>query len=98
MFYLRLIIFLFVAGSFNVIALLLVHSLPALSGFQREAMAVALAFVLIADAILLYLMFFRVSDVARYQEFDEILDDVKSGEEASQEEFDRAYNRWKDNR
>jgi hypothetical protein len=98
MFYLRLIIFLFVAGSFNVISLLLVHSLPALSGFQQEAMAVALGFLLFADAILLYVMFFRVSDVERHKEFDDILDEVKSGEEASQEEFDRAFRQWKDER
>jgi len=98
MFYLRLIIFLFVAGSFNVISLLLVHSLPALSGIHQEAMAVAVAFLLLADVILLYLMFFRVSEVERYKEFDEILSNVKSGDEASQDEFDRAYRRWQDKR
>lgn len=98
MFYLRLIVFLFVAGSFNVISLVLVHSLPALTGFQREAMAITVAFVLFADAILLYVMFFRAGDVVRYKEFEDILEREKSGDEASQEEFDRAYRRWKDQR
>lgn len=98
MFYLRLIIFLFVAGSINVLSLVLVHSLPALSGLHQQALALTVAFLLIADAILLYLMFFRVSTVERYQKFEEILREMKSGETATEEEFNQAYRRWQDHR
>jgi len=98
MFYLRLIIFLFVAGSFNVLALALVHSLPVLDGLHQQAMAISVAFLLIADVILLYLMFFRVGTVERYQEFEDILDRETSGEDPTEEEFNRAYRRWQDKR
>ena len=95
---LRVILFLFVAGSFNVIALLLVHTLPALSGWHKEAVAVTAGFLLLADAIFLYILFFRrgVSDGTRYREFEEILDETKSGSEPDTEEFEQAYERWKD--
>jgi ABC-type uncharacterized transport system permease subunit len=68
-----------VEGSFNVIALLLVHTLPALSGWHREAVAVTAGFLLLADVIFLYLLFFKraVSGGTRYRQFEDIL--VKPG-------------------
>lgn len=99
MFLLRLILFLFVAGSLNIVALLLAYTLPALEGFHREAVALTTAFVLLADVFFLYLLFFRdgvLSGRDGYKKFDDILDETKSGEEADPEEFEEAYNRWKD--
>ncbi|MFB6346551.1 MAG: hypothetical protein ABEK50_12395 [bacterium] len=99
MFVLRLILFLFVAGSMNIIAVLLAHTLPALHGFHREAVAVTAAFVLLADVFFLYLLFFRRSVLNRrsgYEEFDEILDETKTGSDADPEEIEQAYNRWKE--
>jgi hypothetical protein len=99
MFVLRLIIFLFVAGSLNVIALLLAHTLPALSGWHREAIGVTAGFLLLADAIFLYILFFRrgvFGDTSRYEDFEQILDETKSGDEADSDEFEEAYDRWKD--
>ncbi|MFB6355186.1 MAG: hypothetical protein ABEJ65_01555 [bacterium] len=97
MFYLRLIIILFVGGTFNVFALVLVHTLPALQGMHAKALAVTAAFLMIADVILLYLMFFRFPSMLAgedSEEFEDYLERVKSGEEATQEEFDEAYKRW----
>ncbi len=95
---LRIILFLFVAGSFNVIALLLVHTLPALSGWHREAVAVTAGFLLLADVIFLYILFFRrrASGDTRYREFEDILEETKSGSDPDSDDFERAYERWKD--
>lgn len=99
MFFLRIVIFLFVAGSLNVIALLLAHTMPSLSGWHLEAVAVTAGFLMLADAIFLYILFFKrgiFGDTGRYQEFENILDKTKSGDEADSEEFEEAYDRWKD--
>lgn len=99
MFALRLILFLFVAGSINVISLLLAHTMPALSGWHLEAVGVTAGFLLIADAIFLYLLFFKrkaLEGSERYREFDDILDQTKSGDDADPEDFEKAYERWKD--
>jgi len=79
MFVIRLILFLFVAGSLNIVALLLAHTLPALQGFHREAVAVTAGFVLLADAFFLYLLFFRRSLLRGqdgYEKFDDILEET----------------------
>lgn len=99
MFALRVVLFLFVAGSLNIVALLLAHTLPALSGWHQEAVAVTAAFVLVADAIFLYILFFRrrlMKDGGRYREFEEILDETHSGDEPDSDDFEEAYDRWKD--
>lgn len=99
MFLLRVILFLFVAGSINVIALLLANTLPALNGSHLEAVAVVAGFLLVADAIFLYLLFFHLPNFKkskRYQEFEDILDDRKTGDEADADEFKDAYREWKD--
>jgi hypothetical protein len=98
MFYLKLLIFLFVAGSFNVISMLLAHTLPALSGFQREAVAVTAGFLLMANAIFLYILFFRLNWFGRsdrYKKFEDLLD---KSDEMSDEKFEKAVKKWKDRR
>ncbi len=98
MFYLKLLIFLFVAGSFNVIAMLLAHTVPALSGFQREAVSVTAGFLLMANAIFLYILFFRLNWLSksdRYKKFEDLLD---NSDEMSEEEFEKAVKKWKDRR
>ncbi|GEM_PF-4836631 len=101
MFYLRLISFLFIVGSFNVLALVLAHSLPAVQDFHRQVLALTAGFLIMADAILLYIMAFKLpllkkSD--RYRKFEEILEETSSGDEPSKKEFERAFKRWEDNR
>lgn len=99
MFFLRLILFLFVAGSFNIIALLLAHTLPALEGIHLEAVGVTAGFLILADAICLYILFFKLPSYKRskrYHEFDDILQDTKSGEKADSDDFEEAYRKWKD--
>ncbi len=99
MFALRLIIFLFVAGSLNVLFLLIAYSLPALHGWHAHALAVGVAFLLIADAIFLYIVFFRwesMKKIRRYQKFEEILDEERSDDEYDEEVFERAYRKWEE--
>lgn len=99
--YLRIIIFLFVAGSFNVIALVLAHLLPALEGYHQEALAVTVGFLLIANAIFLYILFFWLPSFKkqdRYREFEEILSETKKNVNDNDEAFERALNRWRDER
>ncbi len=101
MFYIRLIIFLFVAGSFNLIALLIAHTLPALHGFHQQALAVTAGFLLIADVILLYLLVFKFSLLKRadrYRKFEDILSETQSGDEPDSETFKKALEKWKDSR
>lgn len=101
MFYIRLIIFLFVAGSFNLISLLIAHTLPALHGLHQRAIAVTAGFLLIADAILLYLLVFKFSVLKkadRYRKFEEVLSETQSEGKPEEETFEEALEKWKDSR
>lgn len=97
--FLRIIIFLFVVGSYNVIGLLLAHTLPSLEGYHQEAVAVTAGFLIIANAIVLYILYFWLYDFKtsdRYRKFEEILSECKTETDDEQEAFDRAIKRWKD--
>ncbi len=99
--YLRIIIFLFVAGSFNIISLLLARTLPALDGYHQEALAVTVGFLLIANVIFLYILYFWLPAFKkhdRYREFEDILSETKHKVEDDEKAFEEALKRWKDER
>ncbi|MFP4686780.1 MAG: hypothetical protein ACLFN5_01575 [bacterium] len=98
MFYLKLVIFLFVAGSFNVIAMLLAHTLPSLKGIHMEAVAVTAAFLLMANAIFLYILFFRSYLFDKSDRYKKIEDIIGNTEDMSEKEFEKAVQKWKDER